>query len=134
MLKATVVLLLLAGCFGAAGPSSEESGGSAVEEAARLFERGQERQGAKAAAELVLDGEDLTGLFYSWLHTGRPGTPQRRYVAISRALLDRYGDLSAVERQRADAFLCQEDAGYPPLETCSPDAVRARLRRIEKDF
>lgn len=96
-----------------------------------LFELGDEGRAAAVLAGQVARGIDLGGLFWGWMHAAEPRLATRRYVAISRALLERYDRLDPEARRRADLFLCEESFGGA-LDRCTPEQVRRRLDRLEQ--
>ncbi|TZF89754.1 hypothetical protein [Cognatilysobacter lacus] len=77
-----------------------------------LFDRVSEARGAQAAAELVIRGDDLTPLLWSWMHASPAGTVERRLDMIRAELEARKGGLAPEQRQRVDRLLC------PPGKRC----------------
>lgn len=76
-----------------------------------LFERVDERTGAEAAATRALQGDDLTGLFWGWMHA-RPGAvTDRRLELIRKDVQSRLPNLAGEERARAEALLCASQSG-----------------------
>lgn len=85
-----------------------------------MYELGPDERADAAAAGLLADGVDITGLGWAWMHSGAPRLMERRLDGIAAALRDRYDTLDAGQRRRADAFLCSR-----PGATCAPASMPA---------
>lgn len=98
--------------------------------ASLFFEHDRQDAGYETLGDFVLEGGDLTGAFYGWLHSEVPDLAVQRYIGISRVILARYENLSVRERSNADRFICDDSLGVH-LEECTPKAVRQRLALLE---
>jgi hypothetical protein len=76
----------------------------------QLYALGQDRRADEAAAQLVIDDVDVTGLGWAWLHSGDPTLMERRLQAIGRALTQRYPSLTPEQKRRAKKFVCDSNA------------------------
>jgi hypothetical protein len=52
----------------------------------------------------ILDGGDMTGFFWSWIHGADSHTAARMYIGIAEILLSDLNTLTAPERERAQAL------------------------------
>lgn len=75
--------------------------------AALFYKLGLDERGDQTAAELVIRGDDLTALGWAWLHSGDSTLMERRVEGIGRVLESRLPQLTALEQQRAQKFLCE---------------------------
>jgi hypothetical protein len=98
-----------------------------------LVSVGDEQAAAPAFARFVLNGGDMTGFFWSWLHGADSRTAMRMYIAIAEVLLARLNTLTPVERERAQAFLTADGFG-PPITTFSEQAVRDRIEDLRREL
>lgn len=76
-----------------------------------LFERVSEARGASAAADMIVRGDDVTPLMWSWLHARDPSMAERRLALIRGELESRKGRLTPEQRQRVDKLLCPGGSG-----------------------
>lgn len=76
-----------------------------------LFDDVSEQRGASAAAGLVIRGDDLTPLGWSWLHSGDAAMTGRRLALIRGELESRKSRLTPQQRQRVDKLLCADESG-----------------------
>ena len=79
-----------------------------------MYELGPGERADAAAAALLADGVDITGLGWAWMHSGDPSLLERRLDAIAAALRGSYDTLDAGQRRRADAFLCSRPGAICP--------------------
>jgi hypothetical protein len=91
----------------------------------QYYALGLDDRGDAAFAELMLDGVDLTGVAWGWLHDRDPKLLDRRMDAIKRLVLLQYERLPPEKRSRAEKLLCKKGK---PCDLASM-AEEARLRR-----
>lgn len=79
-----------------------------------LYRLNLEQRADSAAAALVLRGDDLTGLAWTWMHSSDPALLGRRLDGIKRELRLRIPSMTPEERTRADKILCdgQSECAY----------------------
>jgi hypothetical protein len=87
---------------------------------AQFYRLGEDARGDDAAAQLAIQGGDLTGLGWGWLHSGKPGLLEERRAGIRKALLARYDQLTPEQQANARKVLCGDDA------PCDPHAAAGR--------
>jgi hypothetical protein len=68
--------------------------------------------------DLLLRGDDLTALAWSWLHSGTPGELERRLADLRAALAAREPTMTPEQRQRAERLLCEN--GCAPARDPNP--------------
>lgn len=74
----------------------------------QFYAVGLDDRGDAAVAKLAVQGVDVTGIAWGWLHSGDAGLMDRRMAGIRRVLIAGYGQMTAEERLRAEAILCEE--------------------------
>jgi hypothetical protein len=74
----------------------------------QFYALGMDERGDAAMAKLAVQGVDLTGVAWGWLHSGDAGLMGRRMAGIRRALIADYEQMTAEQRLRAEAILCEE--------------------------
>jgi hypothetical protein len=89
---------------------------------AQLYAVGEDARGDAAASELALQGIDLTGLGWAWIHNDQPERAQERMAGIRKALQARYDSLPPEQQVRARLLLCDE------RPDCDPHASSPRSR------
>lgn len=72
-----------------------------------LYQLGLDARGDLAAAELLVRGDDLTGIGWGWLHSGDPTLLERRLRGIREAVASRIETMRPAERKAAEEFLCE---------------------------
>ena len=98
-----------------------------------LVSLGDEKTASPAFARFVLNGGDMTGFFWSWLHGADPRTAARMYVSIAEILLSGLDTMTPSERERAERFLITDGLG-PDIPAFSESAVRNRLEYLKRDL
>jgi hypothetical protein len=73
-----------------------------------LYSLGMDERGDAGVAELVVRGVDITGLGWSWIHSGDAGLMERRLAGVRAALRARHATLTPEQRKRAKDLLCEE--------------------------
>ncbi|WP_460833590.1 hypothetical protein [Lysobacter humi (ex Lee et al. 2017)] len=76
-----------------------------------LFERVDEDKGAQVAAARVVQGDDLTGMFWGWMHRRPADVADRRLALIRKEVQARLPTLVGDERTRAEQLLCAQPSG-----------------------
>ena len=98
-----------------------------------LVSLGDEKAASPAFARFVLDGGDMTGFFWSWLHGADPQTAARMYISVAEILLTGLDELTPAERERAQRFLMTDGMG-PAVPAFSESAIRNRLEYLKRDL
>jgi hypothetical protein len=73
--------------------------------AMQYYAMGMDERGDSAVAELAVRGVDTTGFGWGWMHSGEAGLLERRLAGVRKALKERYPQLTAEQRKRADELL-----------------------------
>lgn len=74
----------------------------------QLYELGLTTRGDEAAAELLLDGADLTGLGWAWMHSADSHLLEKRIAGISKAILAHHAAMTPEQLAMAKKFLCNK--------------------------
>jgi hypothetical protein len=77
-------------------------------------------------SNLLLTGNDVSGLFWAWVHYDDPCLTDSMSLRLGRYLLSRHDALQGAERKRAEEYLAAGAAGR-----FRASAVRANLNAIE---
>lgn len=72
----------------------------------QLYELDLATRGDEAAAELLLNGADLTGLGWAWMHSADRHLLEKRIAGISKAVLARHAAMTPEQLAMAKKFLC----------------------------
>ena len=105
----------------------------AVYGASILVAAGEEQAAGPVFARFVLDGGDMTGFFYSWMHGADARTALRMYITIAEILLPQFSTLAPAEKARAQEFLATDSIG-PPIPAFSEQAVRDRIESLKREL
>lgn len=73
-----------------------------------FYALGMDERGDAAVADLAIQGVDVTGFGWGWMHSGEAGLLEKRMDGIRRILLSRYEQLTPEQRIRAEEILCEE--------------------------
>ncbi len=98
-----------------------------------LVSLGDEKTASPAFARFVLNGGDMAGFFWSWIHGADPHTGARMYISIAEILLSGLDTLTPSERELAERFLITGGLG-PDIPAFSESAVRNRLEYLKRDL
>jgi len=96
-----------------------------------LVSLGDEQAASLVFARFILNGGDMTGFFWSWIHGADAHTAARMYVNIAEILLAELDTLTPPERERAQRFLITDGFG-PNIPAFSEGAVRNRLEYLKR--
>jgi hypothetical protein len=70
-----------------------------------LYRLGHETEADKAAGDLLIAGDDLTGVAWAWLHSADPTLMQRRIKGICSSISGREGELTPSQKGRLEHLL-----------------------------
>jgi hypothetical protein len=76
-------------------------------------------------SNLLLTGNDVSGLFWAWVHYDDPCLTDSMSLQLGRYLLSRHDALRGTERKRVEEYLAAGDGRF------RASAVRANLNAIE---
>jgi len=98
-----------------------------------LVSLGDEAGASRGFARFILNGGDMTGFFWSWIHGADSHTAARMYISIAEILLAELNTLTPSERERAQRFLMTDGVG-PDIPAFSEGAIRSRIESLKRDL
>jgi len=101
--------------------------------ASMLVSLGDEPAASRGFARFILNGGDMTGFFWSWIHGADAHTAARMYIGIAEVLLADLDTLTPSERERAQRFLMTDGIG-PNIPAFSENAIRSRIEYLKRDL
>lgn len=73
-----------------------------------FYALGMDERGDAAVADLAIQGVDVTGFGWGWMHSGEAGLLAKRMNGIRHILLSRYEQMTPEQRTRAEKILCRK--------------------------